>query len=214
MKKILIIGIVATILVANFTSCKKGDHDPILSLKTRKARLVRKWIIASFEQVYISTSINPYTLLNTGSKMVISFNGSIETTTLTNTVSGVSTSSSTVNEYAEEIEFIKDGTFKHTRIDNLGTRILGGNWMFLGKNKEAKIKNKEAIFLNYSTTTYIDVSGVTTTSTETGFQGNSITYLIDELKSKELTLMNEITNSQSSNSNTSSGKTTITLKAK
>ena len=34
-------------LVAAFTSCKKGENDPFLSLKSRKGRLAGDWIVKS-----------------------------------------------------------------------------------------------------------------------------------------------------------------------
>ncbi len=214
MKKLLIIGIAATMIVANLTSCKKGDHDPFFSLKTRTARLTRKWTVSSSEDVSMHTNISnndPSNIIVT--KTVTSFDGYNEKKTYEFTINGVATTDIPViayGIYTEEFEFKTDGTF--SKIKN-GNEIMEGNWMFLGKNKDAKIKNKEALFLNYTKTTISDNSGSVTTSTYTGLQGTSEVYLIDELKSKEIILIKEYSNYQSE-SNNSSGKITITLKSK
>ena len=49
MKKLLLLGAAAMVLVANLSSCKKGENDPFLSLKSRKARLCGEWTVTKSE---------------------------------------------------------------------------------------------------------------------------------------------------------------------
>lgn len=215
MKYLLTFGAVLFLLTVNVSSCKKGDHDPFFSLKTRKARLTGKWVVSSSEDVSMYTNISNNDSSNIiVTKTVTSFDGYNEKMTYEITINGVATNDIPLlayGIYTEEFEFKKDGTF--SKIKN-GNEIREGNWMFLGKNKDTKIKNKEALLLNYTKTTITDNSGIVTSSSSYfGLPGTSEIYLIDELKSKEIILIKEYSNYESEVKN-NSGKTTITLKAK
>ena len=216
MKKILVLGIAATMLLVNLTSCKKGENDPFLSLRTRKARLTGKWVVTNSETLSTYTSTPNMELspvINVDSQTT-SYDGKTETLIKTSTTDGITTTNSSTSVYTQEFEFVKDGTFTVTIVAVNGTQIIKGNWIFLGKNKDEKLKNKESILLNYIDFSYTDISGVTSSSIQTGFQGNSTIFIIDELRSKEIIFKNEYSNSQSSNIYSSSGKTSFTLKTK
>ncbi len=235
MKYLLTFGAVLFLLAVNVTSCKKGDHDPFFSLKTRTSRLTRKWVLSGSEaettHTYTTVGKTTYNTEGPGAvatytpptsiidNTVISFDGSTETTTETVSSSNInvpSSSSTFVKQknYTEEFEFKKDGTFLHTKVDENWTTVLEGNWMFLGKNKEQKLKNKEAILLNYTKNNSTTITGNNFTTSQTGSAGNKVIYVIDELKSKEIIFINEYSNFSSTSNETTSGKTTMKLKAK
>ena len=53
MKKINSILLALTIAITSlftFTSCKKGDDDPVVSLKTRKDRFTNTWKLTKYEK--------------------------------------------------------------------------------------------------------------------------------------------------------------------
>jgi hypothetical protein len=210
MKYLLTFGAVLLLLAVNVTSCKKGDHDPFFSLKTRKARLTGKWVVSRFENISSTSYQNYGSSYVTDSIYSAIYDGTNISIIRTTTTNGVSSTFTSGGIYTEEFEFKKDGTFIQTRTDG-GKMISEGNWEFLGKNKTEKLKNKEAILLNY--TNYTNIFGESIgTSSQYGINGNSVVYEIDELKSKEIVLINKFGSSTYSSS--SSGKITITLKAK
>lgn len=163
-------------LLSGAYSCKKGENDPALSLKSRTARLTGEWKMTSSTEV--RTNVN--------NGVSSTRNSTFDGTTMTQVFSGVGPSYTTTSTYSEEMTFEKDGTFKFTRTSNSpgeNSTINGnGNWTFIGKSKTAELKNKEAISLSFLKFTdqdgdYQDYSGT--------FM-NYATLIIDQLKSKEV----------------------------
>lgn len=78
LKKYTIALVILIIAATSFTSCKKGDDDPLISLKTRKDRFTNTWNMVRYEKNGVSQDIS-------GSMYVyaVSNNG-----TLTRTVEG------------------------------------------------------------------------------------------------------------------------------
>ncbi len=148
------------------TGCKKGQNDPFLSLKSRKARISGEWVLSS------GTVTDTYT---TG--------GTTDTEISTYTGSSITTNGSTVS-YTEKLTIEKDGTFESSIVQDGNTFTVTGNWFFSGKSKDAELKNKEAII--FSETQYVSTSGNTvSTSQYVGLYGDQM-ILIDQLKNKEL----------------------------
>lgn len=203
MKKLLVLSIGALALVANLSSCKKGENDPFLSLKSRKARLTGEWTVTKIEGTS-SDKNSSFPLADVTS--TITYDGTTETTTTT-TVMGTDTDTET---YTLSFVFDKDGTYTQTKVEGTTTEVETGNWIFLGKNKTAEIANKEAIQLN-PTSTSSTTNGVTVTSTSTGFT-NSKTLMIDQLKSKEIVLIDSSSNTSGSQVSTDEMKITLTAK--
>lgn len=56
MKKPIFALLSASLLLGGLASCKKGENDPALSLKSRKARLTADWTVSSITQTSTSTS--------------------------------------------------------------------------------------------------------------------------------------------------------------
>ena len=165
--KIALLMIVAVIFI--LPSCKKGENDPFLSLKTRKARITGEWTLKEGTKTETDA---------TGST-TYSFNGTTCTVT--------DQTGSATGAYTEKLAIEKDGTFKYEIIATGYSNTKEGAWYFGRKNSELDIKNKETLFLAYTKET--TVSGTTTTvQTWTGTEGidGPMVLKIDQLKNKEI----------------------------
>lgn len=174
MKKHLHLVAFMGFILLSLAGCKKGENDPFLSLRSRKARLAGEWSLSY--QEYARQSV----VGNTTSSEVRHFDSGTETSSSTVIVSGstVSSNVSTIH-YTLTLTIEKDGTFSQVRSENNETTTSEGTWIFLKKSKEDELKNKEAILL---TTKKITTPGGTTTVE--GVSGE--VYLIDQLKNKEM----------------------------
>jgi len=195
MKKTTIYLMAFLFISLGMNSCKKGENDPFLSLKSRKSRMAGEWDITKMTRIEsgLWTGV-PYT--NT----YVIENG---VSSSTFAAGGNSTSSTgTVSNYSFNI--LKDGSFSNTMTYDSGngevTEEEEGSWMFIGKNKNEDLKNKEAIIFttNSSVTTS---AGSTTTNTSTGLTSGSI-MIIDQLKSKEIIIKGEYSVSPAGGSTT------------
>ena len=175
MKKIKIVLLMIVAVIFILPSCKKGENDPFLSLKTRKARITGEWTLK--EGTSTGTSVNGSTT-------------STHTSTYTSsTCTSSSSGTSTTTPYTEKLTIDKDGTFKWEINDNGDMDTYEGAWYFGRKNKELDIKTKETVCLAITKDTYLS-GGTTTIDTYTGT--NAIAYpvvlQIDMLKNKEMTV--------------------------
>lgn len=209
MKKIALAIATIALVGGSMTSCKKGENDPFLSLRSRKARLTGTWTISAGEMTTTT-----------------SFGGTSATQTTTYTatdrtvVAGGITTVYTVAENSVTIE--SDGTYATTNTETLstvdGTSVPGttavtvtgaGNWAFMGKNKDAEVKNKEAIILNATAAGQQDASH-NHTETFTGLS-DGIVWVIDQLKNKEMIItVNYGWSDDEGDSQTTTGTTTWT----
>lgn len=220
MKKLIILSIGAIALITSISSCKKGENDPALSLKSRKARLAGEWTVTKEEGTSTSTDVNTgggatVTTVTNGTSTYDGTNySSTSTSTTTSSMGGTPMTNTSTNSsvYTTNYTFEKDGTFKLETIYSTSstTETYEGTWAFLGKSKTIDLKNKEAVAL--TVLKYTETSGgVTVTETVTGFDQSYI-MLIDQLKSKEIIFMNE--SSYVADGYSSSETTTTTLTAK
>ncbi len=206
MKKILVLSLSVLALVANLTSCKKGENDPMLSLHTRKAKIVGEWTLTKSESTDINTSSSGTTTYTS------SYDGTTATGTQTSTNNnGTSiTTPNTPQVYTLTIEFKKDRTYLETYSLPDGSKYTGnGNWNFVGKNKSLKLKNKEAICLleKSNSSSY---NGTTQTTNYTGLSGSIL--VIDQLKNKEMIIIDESTSNSNGSSSSYISKMTFTNK--
>ena len=155
-------ALVAIIGLTTISSCKKGENDPFISLKSRKARISGEWKLSEGTITETSTS-----------------GGTTDTdvTTYTGTTKSYNGNTST---YSETLTIEKDGTFESVIIEDGVYLTIRGNWYFSGKSKDIELKKKEAII--FSELQYVFTSG---TNTYTGLYGDQI-ILIDQLKNKEI----------------------------
>lgn len=166
-KILILIGMMG--LLFSLIGCKKGENDPTLSLRSRKARLVGKWVLeegnmtlnenykATQSSQGYSQTINQTTLINS------TFNSGtlMETYSETHTSGGqTATLQYAMNQiHKETLEFNKDQSFEMLITSNgtlnySGTAMtvslnntLKGSWAFGKKNKETDVKNKETVIL-------------------------------------------------------------------
>ena len=205
MKAFKYIAIASLAITAGLTtSCKKGENDPFLSLSSRKARLTGEWTVSSSNSKYTNTS---------GSNTTISvndFNGS--TNTYTYTFNGLS-SSSTENK---TIEFTinRDGSFTKITTNTTDEEKYEetGIWTFAGKDKTSEYKNKEVVVFYTQKTVYTDLSDNSTSTEETTSVNFGDTYVIDQLKGKEIIFKSNSTYTGNTSSNTSESTMTLTKK--
>jgi hypothetical protein len=179
MKRVLLVLLIAIIAIPTFQSCKKGENDPAISLRSRKARLVGEWKLSQGTvEKKIGSNVLNYAF--DGAKCVTT--GDVNTTT----------------NYTEDLSIMKDGTFTFSIFDDGKKIIYLGNWYFLGANKDSDIKNKECVNFVITKCTYTPPSGTTVEMDYTGFyydlriinlpfsEGNGFTWQLDELKNKEI----------------------------
>lgn len=184
------LALAAVVLVsgASFTACKKGENDPAISLRSRKARFVGEWKATA------------------GVTKTTSGAG---TTTATYTETGVTYTSgalSATSTWSQTLTVEKDGTFLLTESEtpqggNTTITTFKGRWMFAGKNKDAELKGKEAVILTYTEITTTS-GGASSTTTVTNPDSGDI-WAIDQLKNDEM-IVKYTTSTTSAGSTTSS----------
>lgn len=223
-KKVLTAALIAAITLPALNSCKKGEGDPFLSLRSRKARVAGEWTISSqieeTKTVYVDADGESST-----ENMTIEIDG--EDATISSSYSdGSFNYSETGNGDAEATAtFEKDGTFSMevnlTNITISGQTGLSvsmkmersGTWNFLG-GVESDYKKKERIVLNITeekTTTTSSFSGSTSTQTERFTYANgesSEVWHLTTLKNKEMAIESEINSSGTYNDGTNSDSMT------
>ena len=177
---------IAIIGLTTISSCKKGENDPFLSLKSRKARISGEW------QLVDGSSTNTNT-----------FGGITDTYTTTYTSSSYTSSGGATYAYTEKMTIEKDGTYEVQITDDGDSFTVKGVWFFSGKVKDLDLKNKEAIVMvaqEYSEPGYVE--------TYEGLYGGDV-MIIDQLKNKEVIFKGEYTSSSTGYSSTNSYERTF-----
>ncbi len=113
-KSLLAIAVTGVVFVA---SCKKGEEDPTLSLRSRKSRVAGEWTVASAEVKSSNTSLSGTN--STNSTGTVSYTGDTykETSSYTQSTSaGTTTTTETLNGKVttNTYTFEKDGTWTST----------------------------------------------------------------------------------------------------
>jgi hypothetical protein len=148
-------------------SCKKGENDPFLSLRSRRARITGEWKLK--EGVETSQS---------------NFGGTQESETINYTETTITTNGTSVS-YTETLSIKEDGTFSMAVTENGESFTISGNWFFAGKIKDLDLKNKEAIILSTQESNEIGV----TQSISGLLKGEPL--IIDRLANDELIFKSE-----------------------
>lgn len=158
-------------IIFSADSCKKGENDPFISLKSRKARLVGEWKLVEGNTSVISTSgTDTYTFTES---------------MLTSVESGVSTTKA----YTESFTFGKDGKYKYSSNTDNGveTEDEEGVWTFGVKSVELDQKAKETVVLYQQKYTSVS-NGTVFTYSYNGTNCVMYRFTLDMLKSNKMTL--------------------------
>ncbi len=202
MKKIITFTLGLVLISGSFSSCKKGDNDPFLSLRSRKARLEGSWKVTKEEVTETNTD-------GTTTVQIQSiFDGSKKITTTTTKIGAITSVDIDTVKYVVTLVIDKKGNYNMTNVNDnhLDVYTEKGTWIFLGKSNLDKLKNKEAILLT-TTQTIISDGNETNTVDYTNLSGKTI--VLDALKNKEMiTIVEE--NSANSTGLDSSKKLTKT----
>jgi hypothetical protein len=142
MQKIMRMALCVIVITSALSSCKKGDDDPFLSLRTRKARLVGAWTMKARTSRYVLQ--NSYSShITTG----IYANGRENIVHTYDDMSELVQADSTTRTYTLHYTFSKDGSYQKVNISELGSSTEDGVWSFVNKSKTDDLKNKEAILI-------------------------------------------------------------------
>ena len=164
--------ITVSILIGLFSlGCRKGENDPLISLRTRKARITGGWNLSSGTYNYNSPGISDLKIIYDGNNMEEFVNGVLNKT----------------YNYTVKFTIKKDFTFERITNENGFSKIEKGNWFFTKKSKQLGLRNKEAIILSL---TSVEAGGITTTYS--GANADEM-LLIDRLKNKEVIFKGEKT---------------------
>lgn len=166
---------IGVLLAPALESCKKGDEDPGLSLRSRKGRVAGEWNVSSYDETTSytqnsSTFIGPSTTSSSSNGTIkVTYDGENFTSeNITNSSSGGSSSVKIVAPGEFKYSFKKDGTFTVTQtkvyeeIEKEETNTyalesvtkndinitIKGTWNFvMGVNSD--VKNKQFIVLTF-----------------------------------------------------------------
>lgn len=180
----------ALVAVGTFSACKKGENDPGISLRSRKARVVGEW------------KLQKGTIKSTNG-------GNAETITFDDGKGTIADNLGTDNfTYSWEFTFDSDGTYtaSYTETytgDSPSIEKTEGRWAFLGKNKDNDLKNKEAILLTRTSRSY-SYNGNTSTSTESNATDGEI-WMIDQLDNDLMVIKSSNKYSDTGSGGSSSG---------
>lgn len=187
MKKIFALLLFAA-LCGIATQCKKGEDDPLISLRSRKARVTGDWSLTS------GTMSSAYRSGNISSTSSVIMTQNAYSSTYTYVNGSFSNTGSQAGIYKYTITFDKDGSFTSTEIFDTDVVIVSGTWNFTDGIGDSKKREQIVLFLKSST----GISGSTTLS----YSGNKVymTFNIKELRTKKMV----ITRADSETSGTSS----------
>ena len=148
MKKNIFFIAIIFILASAFTSCKKGDQDPAISLLSRKARLTGDWILTDAS----------YTVTTSGSVTTYDFDNSTGVMTKVYSSNGISYTKN--YNYSLEMIYNKDNSYQEIETKNTDeVTTTKGFWYFGDKNKELDVKNKERVIIEVTERHYSDEDG-------------------------------------------------------
>ena len=125
MKKVMRIGATAVLFISVLFSCKKGENDPFLSIRSRDARITGVWNLTELTEISSST---------------------VSGTTVSDTYTILNGVDSDGDSRAEKWEINKDGTYLATSTFNGNVYTSSGYWNWVDSKK-----NKIAIRIDGST---------------------------------------------------------------
>ncbi len=179
----LIAGLALIItLFGALTQCKKGEDDPFISLRSRKARVVGEWAATSGTAKITDKS------LNFSSTSTYNYSNSSYSSVSIETFMNTTTTNSRAGVFSYKISFASDGTFAMTRIEDTEISTVKGTWNF--SDGVGETKKKEQIILFVTSETFQASSTIAYVNTSTGNQPSKV-YSIKELRNKKMVLFEE-----------------------
>jgi hypothetical protein len=187
--KISNLALLAMLAFGLLFSCKKGENDPFISLRSRKARIVGEWKLQKgFEK---TTGAYPEAIVygeTTGTK---------------------TDDSGTKNfTYSKEYTFKNDGNYSYTYTEKMDgdtatIEKVEGRWTFMARNKPGKIKDKESILLTETkfTSEYAGNNNTRSDSNPT----DGILFYINQLENKIMVVKATSNTLQTNGGNTITG---------
>jgi hypothetical protein len=123
--KNIVITLIALVCLTVIPSCKKGENDPFISLRSRDARITGKWKVVNLE-------------------LIENENGSIYTSVLNGSILTESNNGNSISySYSANWEILSDGTYKYTYIYDGELSSGSSTWFWLNDTQ-----NKTKISLN------------------------------------------------------------------
>jgi hypothetical protein len=133
--KSLKLAMILMVSIFILDGCKKGENDPLLSMRSRDARITGNWELTSYERTR-TTSNN-----GDQSTRTESFDGKIWTVTNSN-------GSTSTESYSRELTIEKDGTYSAVVIQDGQTYSETSRWSWLNdaKNKTRILFDDGGVF--------------------------------------------------------------------
>lgn len=122
--------LLAGLIAFGFSGCKKGDSDPAISLRTRKARLVGEWRLASGAVSFTGSNYaRKYEFDGSNYKQFDTYTGGYPVVY--------------TGKYLLNLNIKKDGTFSVSESAGSRSMVASGTWKF--NSGVGKAKAKEAV---------------------------------------------------------------------
>lgn len=168
------------VLIGTILGCKKGDNDPVFSIKSRKARLTGEWTVKS-----AVWSVNDTTWTLVDSTLTMN-DGVTEETRKAKIILAYTN----LGDYTHEEEITYPEDYPDSSLaGNTCATVESGAWNFTGGAGDTRTKS-QLLHLNskqeFSCQNQVGNSNISTVST-TG-QTIGVVYTIDRLTDKELIL--------------------------
>ena len=174
MKRIVVLSLYLMVTFVLFNGCRRGEDDPFISFRSRKARVTGKWKMTSIKRTstYNSTTV------------IFTANGSTYTE-----LDNIRTFSRT-GIYSYEITFKKDGSYTGQINKDGAITNIEGKWNFTGGVGDMKDKSQITLY-----ETSYKLSGYTLTSTGHYFND---TYDLKELRNNKMVWYRKYTDTRNS----------------
>jgi len=137
MKRIVVLSLYLMVTFVLFNGCRRGEDDPFISFRSRKARVTGKWKMTSIKRTSNETD-------NFGSTTVI-FTANGSTYTRTEQKSN-GTNFSKTGIYTYEITFKKDGSYTGQINEDGNIANIEGKWNFTGGVGDMKDKSQITLY--------------------------------------------------------------------
>jgi len=181
MKRIVVLSLYLMVTFVLFNGCRRGEDDPFISFRSRKARVIGKWKMTSSKTIYNHTESSRSTT------EIFIGNGSTYTFTEQNSNG---TNFSKTGTFTYEITFKKDGSYTGQMNQDGEITNIEGKWNFTRGVGDMKDKSQITLY----ETSYKDLDD---TNTSTGHYFND-TYDLKELRNNKMVWYRKYTDTRTS----------------